>query len=115
METRQYMIFNTSEVSLINFEEVMETSAETIRKSNDGTKSFVKWEGRQVIISEPPVFDLDENGNPILTGAPLEVITEPYIPASVKALTTGQGPYTHTEILNILSGSEWVAEAIELP
>lgn len=107
MENRQYMIFNTIEVSLINFNEVIETSAETLRTSNDGTKSFVKWEGRQIIVSGMPTFDLDENGNPIISGTPEEVVTEAYIPDSIKALTTGEGPYTHEEILVILAGSDW--------
>ena len=43
-ENRNYIIFNTSEMHLINFEEVLETSAETVRPSADGTKTFVKWE-----------------------------------------------------------------------
>lgn len=30
------------------------------------------------------------------------------MPSSVSSLTTKEGPYSHTEILNILTGSEWV-------
>ena len=30
------------------------------------------------------------------------------MPASVSSLTTKEGPYSHSEILNILTGSEWV-------
>lgn len=44
-ETRQFMIFSISELSSINFNEVLETSAETVRISVDGTKTFVKWDG----------------------------------------------------------------------
>ena len=39
------MIFNVSELSNINFNEVLETSEETVRKSVDETKTFVKWDG----------------------------------------------------------------------
>jgi len=42
---RNYMIFNVSELPNINFEEVLETSEESIRKSIDKQKTFVKWEG----------------------------------------------------------------------
>lgn len=42
---REFIIFNISELSKINFEEVLETSADTVRLSLDGTKTFVKWEG----------------------------------------------------------------------
>lgn len=43
-EHRNYMIFNVSELDTIDFSTVLETSAETVRKSVDGTKTFVKWE-----------------------------------------------------------------------
>ena len=45
---RQFMIFNVSELPNINFNEVLETSAETVRKSVDETKTFVKWEGQEI-------------------------------------------------------------------
>lgn len=45
MENRNYIIFNVSEINLINFSDVLESSALTLRKSVDGTKTFVKWEG----------------------------------------------------------------------
>ena len=40
-----YVIFNVSELPSINFTEVLETSADTVRKSVDNQKTFVKWEG----------------------------------------------------------------------
>ena len=42
---RQFMIFNVSELSLVDFTQVLETSIDTIRKSVDETKTFVKWDG----------------------------------------------------------------------
>jgi hypothetical protein len=41
----KYIIFDLSEIDKINFEQVMETSVETLRLSVDGTKTFVKWIG----------------------------------------------------------------------
>lgn len=41
---RQFMIFNTEELSQIDFTQVLETSIETVRKSVDETKTFVKWD-----------------------------------------------------------------------
>jgi hypothetical protein len=41
---REFMIFNVSELNKINFDEVLETSADTVRKSLDD-KTFVKWDG----------------------------------------------------------------------
>lgn len=45
MNNRKYVIFNCSEISLINFTKVLETSEDTLRKSVDKTKTFVKYEG----------------------------------------------------------------------
>lgn len=44
-ETREFMIFACSELDQIVFTEVLETSATTVRKSVDETKTFVKWDG----------------------------------------------------------------------
>jgi hypothetical protein len=78
-DNRQFAIFSTTELPLINFSEVLETSAETVRTSTDGTLTFVKW---------------DDGGE---------------VPPSVQALTTVEGYYTYEEILVILSGDEWSA------
>ena len=77
-EQRQFMIFNVSELELIDFSQVLETSIDTVRKSIDGTKTFVKWDGNN-------------------------------IPSSVDLLTTKEGPYTYTEIIDILNGPEWTS------
>jgi len=74
-ENRSYLIFNMSEVDLIDFNNVLETSTETLRLSVDETKSFVKWEG------ETPSF--------------------------VSDLTDTEGPYSHSQILEILSEEAW--------
>lgn len=44
-ENRNYIIFNVSELNKVNFSEVLEDSSETVRKSIDLSKTFVKWEG----------------------------------------------------------------------
>jgi hypothetical protein len=44
-ENRQYVIFNVSELDSIDFSQVLETSADTVRRSVDGTLTFVKWDG----------------------------------------------------------------------
>jgi hypothetical protein len=44
-DNREFMIFNVSELDQIVFTEVLETSIDTVRKSVDKTKTFVKWDG----------------------------------------------------------------------
>lgn len=75
-DIRNYVIFATSETGSIDFTEVLETSAETLRLNLSGSQTFVKYEGD--------------------------------MPTSISSLTTKEGPYSHDEILNILTGSEWV-------
>ena len=76
-EQRNFAIFSTTEIDKIDFSQVLETSADTLRKSVDETKTFVKWDGEQ--------------------------------PEFVSTLTTLEGLYTYTEILDILSTPEWTA------
>ena len=42
---REYLIFPTSELNKVDFSQVHETSADTVRKSINGEKTFVKWDG----------------------------------------------------------------------
>ena len=78
---RNFMIFNVSELTNIDFEQVLETSSDTVRKSVDGTKTFFKWEDT--------------------------------MPTCVSNLTTKEGPYTYSEILTILSTSDWNNTSVE--
>ncbi len=47
-ENRKFMIFNVSELELIDFTQVCETSIDTVRKSVDETKTFVKWDSLEI-------------------------------------------------------------------
>jgi len=47
-QNREFMIFNVSELEQIDFTQVLETSIDTVRKSVDQTKTFVKWNGEQI-------------------------------------------------------------------
>jgi hypothetical protein len=48
--TRQYLIFPITELSKIDYSLILETSEDTLRKSADETKTFIKWE------TEVPAF-----------------------------------------------------------
>ena len=74
-ENRKYVVFDTSETGSVDFSQVLETSAGTLRLNVSGSRTFVKYE------------------------------TD--MPSSVSALTTKTSEYTHTEIRNLLTGSEW--------
>lgn len=76
---QQYIIVNTSQISAINFEQVLENSPETLRYSVDKSLTFLNWYG-----SMP------------------SSITN--IPSQYK-----QGPFTSEEIIAILSTATWSA------
>jgi len=40
-----YITINMTEIALVNFNQVMQTSEETLRLSVDGLKALLKWEG----------------------------------------------------------------------
>jgi hypothetical protein len=52
-ENRKYLILPVTELFKVDFNQVGETSIDTVRKSVDQTKTFVKWEGQDpTFISE---------------------------------------------------------------
>jgi hypothetical protein len=79
---RQYLIFPTTQLPKVDFTQVLETSEDTVRKSIDSTKTFVKWSGEQ--------------------------------PSFISTLDNTEGPYTHNEIIEILSTEEWSSSINEM-
>ena len=71
-----YLIFNVSEIPLVDFSEVFETSVETLRYSLDQTKTLIKYDSYN-------------------------------IPSFYENMVTKEGPYTHEEIVSIMTTSEW--------
>lgn len=77
MHDKKYLILPVSEISKVNFDDVMETSHTTLNYSGDGKRTFVKWRG------EDPSF--------------------------VSKLKNAEGPYTHSEILEIIRSQDWIS------
>jgi hypothetical protein len=52
---RTYVILNTSELSSVDFDQVLQESADTVRYSVDGSKFLLKFEGDtpSFLIGEP--------------------------------------------------------------
>ena len=71
---REFMIFDRTELPNVNFSEVMETSEETVRKSVDGTKTFVKWDGDTV---PPSVEALATKQGPYTYDQMLDILATP--------------------------------------
>jgi hypothetical protein len=72
-ENREYLIIPSTEVPKVDFSQVCETSAETLRFSIDQTKTFIKWDG------EAPTFIVDILGaeGPYTNPEILEILNGP--------------------------------------
>jgi len=69
--SKTYCIIDSGDVSSIDFDQVFETSENTLRYNDEETQTFVKYEGAK------PRF------------------------------LYGKDTYTHSQILEILAGSDW--------
>lgn len=47
-EDRKYIIFPVAEINKVDFSQVLETSADTLRKSVDGFKTLIKWDSVEI-------------------------------------------------------------------
>jgi hypothetical protein len=44
-ENRKFYILDVSQLDLVDFSQILETSKETVRKSTDESKTFIKFDG----------------------------------------------------------------------
>lgn len=103
-----------SEIDKVNLAEICETSHETMRKSMSGEKVLVKWDisDSHSFVPEPENFiaaSLPESA--VL---PESILIKPGDPAFINELSTAEGPYTHEQILEILSTPEWTLDISNL-
>lgn len=101
MISRQYMIFNITEIDTIDFSQVCETSVETIRKSPDGSKTFVKWDSAEIPAC---VEALTTKEGPYNHKEILEILsTDDWPTASIQSevIEIGESTQTTTESISI--------------
>ena len=72
-----YVTLSVTEISQLDFSQLEQTSAETLRKSIDETQTIVKW------------------------------ITDAGVPSCVSSLTTKGPYMTHDEALELMSTTAW--------
>jgi hypothetical protein len=75
--TRTYATVNLSDIGLIDFAQVGESAASTVRKSVDNTQFVIKWQEGYI-----PTFIMDETVVPV-------------------------GTYDHHAILELMATPEW--------
>jgi hypothetical protein len=100
-ENRRYLIIPTTIVDEINFNEVMETSIETLRLSIDETKTFVKY--NVIVVDEP----YEQTYIDAQTGQPVTVTVEPGVYGRPSIYSPEYPELNHEEMLVLLSTEEW--------
>lgn len=102
-ENRRYLIIPTSLTGSVDFNQVHETSAETLRLSVDGTKTFLKYDVTEVTASYTEVYPDPE------TEEMVETVIEAGVYGRPSVYSEEYLEYTHSEMLTVLSGEDWTA------
>lgn len=103
-ENRRWLVIPTNLTESINFNQVHQSSIDKLRVSNDGTQTFVKYEVNVVTSS----FDTTYN-NP-QTDEDITYTTEAGVYGRPDIYSSDYNEYSHSEILNVLTGSNWISE-----
>jgi hypothetical protein len=101
-ENRRWLVIPTSLTGSIDFNQVLESSVDTLRYSIDGTQTFVKYEVNIVTASYIEYYPDAENPDLMYS-------------SSIKAGIYGRpsiyseeyNEYNHEEILELLASSNW--------
>ena len=98
---RRWLVIPATEVENVDFNQVLESSADTLRYSVDGTETFVKYEVN--ILEEDQTFTyIDaETGEEKSSTTPAGVYGRPSI------YQEGMTEYNHEEILALLATEAW--------
>ena len=103
-ENRRWLVIPTNITGSINFDEVKENGIESLRISNDGQKTFVKYD---VEIHESPITNTiidPETGSNIVTTINTGTYGRPSF------YSEQYNEYTHQEILDLLLTPEWTPQ-----
>ena len=104
-ENRSWLVIPTNLTESINFNQVHQSSIDKLRVSNDGAQTFVKYEVNVVTSS------FDTTYTDVETNEEVTYTTDAGVYGRPEIYSSSYSEYNHTEILNILTGSNWIAPA----
>ena len=105
---RRWLVIPTSLTSSVNFNQVLEYSANTLRLSTDDAKTFVKYDITDVTASYTASY---VNA---ITGETGSYIIEAGIYGRPSVYSPEYPEYRHQEMLDILTTPEWTTPINEL-
>lgn len=106
--TRRWLVIPTAITSSIDFNQVLEYSADTLRLSTDKNKTFVKYEITEVSSSYTVEY-IDA-----ATGESGSYVVEAGIYGRPSIYSPEYPEYNHEEMLNLLTTPEWTTPINEL-
>src|SRR6056300_1034527 len=100
---RRWLVIPATEVENINFNQVLESSADSLRYSVDESQTFVKYEVRVVEETYTETHTDPETNEEVTTTVEAGVYGRPSI------YSDSYTEYTHSEILALLATEAWTA------
>ena len=106
-ENRRWLVIPTSIIGDIDFNQVHESNADSLRKSVDETLTFVKYEVNVVEETYTETFQDIETGEEVTNTIEAGTYGRPSI------YSEDYTEYTHSEILELLSTEQWTEQIEE--
>ncbi len=103
-ENRRWLVIPTSIIDDIDFNQVHESNADSLRKSVDETLTFVKYEVNIIEETYTETFEDIETGEEITNTVEAGTYGRPSI------YNEEYTEYTHSEILELLSTEQWTEQ-----
>ena len=101
-ENRRWLVIPTSTTSSIDFNQVLESNVDSLRLSTDGSQTFIKYEINEITASYEEYYPDAEDPDTWLTSS-----IEAGVYGRPSIYDEQYTEYNHTEILNLLTGSDW--------
>jgi hypothetical protein len=106
-QNRRWLVIPTSIIGDIDFNQVHESNADSLRKSVDETLTFVKYEVNVVEETYTETFEDLETGEGVTNTVEAGTYGRPSI------YSEDYTEYTHSEILELLSTEQWTEQIEE--
>ena len=100
---RRWLVIPATEVENVDFNQVLESSADTLRYSVDGSETFVKYE--VTVVEET----YTQTHNDIETGEEVTTTVEAGVYGRPSIYSEAYTEYNHEEILALLATEAWTA------
>jgi len=100
-ENRRWLVIPTDKIDDVNFDQVLEANKESLRKSLDNTKTFIKYEVSVVDEAYTTTFVNPETDEEVTNTVEAGVYGRPSI------YSEDYTEYNHADILDLLATEEW--------